>query len=234
MRDEFFIKEYRKKAAMADALGQSGRSREYQIVEFLHVAREIIRLLDLRYGHDLLDVGCANGLMDILLSGCCRSVLAVEPLEELATLARKNLAYYSNVRVQAGHGAAIPAGEGSFDRVLMLEVIQMIALDEARDVVHELRRVTRPGGRILFGNIPDSRRRDEFLGPYLEGVRLATHLSEEQKAEIIARNLKTTWYDPAELVAWWSALGCKASHQPLQAGIPTADHRFHLIVSVDK
>ena len=234
MPDQFFIDQYRKKAALADPLGQAGRGKEFHTLGFLHVVRETIKLLDLRHEHDVLDVGCANGLLDIALSACCRSVLAVEPVDELVAHARKNLADCSNVRVEAGHGAAIPASDDSFDRALALEVIQLVALDELRKVFRELRRVMRPGGRILFGAIPDARHRKEFLGSYLEGVRSAPHLSQDQKAEIIAKNEKASWYDPAELIACWKELGCHAKVQHPSPSFPNADHRFHLIVSVEK
>jgi len=232
--DQFFIDQYRKKAALADPLGQAGRGREFHTLGFLHVVRETIALLDLRHEHDALDVGCANGLLDIALSSCCRSVLAVEPVEELATLARKNLTDCPNVRVEAGHGAAIPASDGSFERALLLEVVQLVAPDEVRKVFRELRRVMRPGGRILIGAIPDARHRKEFLSSYLEGVRSAPHLSQEQKMEIIARNEKASWYDPDDLIACWNELGCRAKVQKPSPSFPNADHRFHLIVFVEK
>lgn len=232
MPDEFFIDQYRRKAALEDPLGQAGRGKEFQPVEFLHVVREIIGLLDLRREHDVLDVGCANGLLDIVLSACCHSVLAIEPVRELVALARKNLADCPNVRVEGGHGAAIPAGDNSFDRVLMLEVLQLVPPEEARNIFRELRRVTRAGGRILIGAVPDARRREEFLGPYLDGVRKAPHLSDEQKEEIVERNSRAYWYDAADLTAWWRDLGGRAERNPLMHGNPGADYRFNLVVSV--
>ena len=234
MPDQFFIDQYRKKAALADPLGQAGRGREFHTLGFLHVVREAIALLDLRHEHDVLDVGCANGLLDIALSACCRSVLAVEPVDELAALARKNLADCPNVRVEAGHGAAIPASDGSFERALVLEVIQLVTPDEVRKVFRELRRVMRPGGRILIGAIPDARHREEFLGSYLEGVRNAAHLSQDQKADIIAKNEKASWYDPAALIDCWNELGCRAKVQHPSSSFPNGNHRFHLIVSAEK
>lgn len=234
MPDAFFIEHYRRKAALRDPLEQAGRGREFHAVGFLHVVRDTIEALDLRPEHDVLDAGCANGLVDIVLSVCSRSVLAIDPVHELVALARKNLADCPNVRVDVGHGAAVAAGDNQFDRVLMLEVLQLVSAEEARDIFRELQRVTRPGGRILIGAVPDARRREAFLTPYLDGVRTATHLSEDEKADIAAKNRRASWFDPDDLVAWWKDLGSEATPRRPSPSYPNADHRFHLIVSVAK
>jgi hypothetical protein len=103
---------------------------------------------------------------------------------------------------------------------------------EVEAIHRELLRVTRPQGRIVFGSIPDRCRRDEFLGPYLEGVRTATHLSVEQKAAILTRNRKSHWFDADELAGWWRDRGATATRHPLSQGDPDRNHRFHLVVSV--
>ena len=234
MPEAFFIEQYRRKAALEDPLEQAGRGKEFHAVGFLHVLKDTLELLDLRPEHEVLDVGCANGLVDLVLSVCCRHVLAVDPVHELVALARKNLAECLNVRVEVGHGAAVAAGDSQFDRVLMLEVLQLVTAKEARDIFRELQRVTRPGGRIVIGAIPDAHRRDEVLGPYLEGVRRAPHLSAEQKVDIVSRNQRASWYDPAEVVGWWKDLGSEAVPRRPAPSYPNANDRFHLIVSVAK
>jgi hypothetical protein len=172
--------------------------------------------------------------MDIVLSACCRTVLGVEPVPELVALARRNLAASVNVRVKNGSLDAIPADDNRFDRVLAFGVLQLVPPEEVRKSFDELRRVTRSPGRIVLGSIPDVRRRNAYLEPYLEGVRNAAHLSEEQKTDIITRNLNASWYDPAELAEWWKGLGGESQMYSLPAGDPNAGHRFHLVVSLEK
>src|SRR5205823_3410849 len=82
--------EYRRKADAADPIAQSGRGSTFRAVEFLHVVRQTVALLAAGPECEVVDVGCGNGLVDIVLSGCCRSVLAVEPVPELAAHARAN------------------------------------------------------------------------------------------------------------------------------------------------
>lgn len=231
MPDPFWLEEYRKKGATPNPWVQSGREADLPLPQFLHVQRDVIQLLDLHPEHHLLDLGCANGLLDIALSALCGRLLAVEPVEELAAIARGNLAACPNAEVTIGHGAAIPADDGSFDRVLVLEVIQLVPPAELPAVFRELRRVTRPHGRIVIASIPDARRRKQFLTTYLDGVRAETRLSHAQKAKIIERNQRAYWHDPAELAARFSHLG-QATVQPLPPADPTSDHRFHLTLSL--
>jgi ubiquinone/menaquinone biosynthesis C-methylase UbiE len=152
----------------------------------------------------------------------------------LVALAKQNLAGCSNVQVKQGHGALIPAADNTFSRVLLLEVIQLIPPEEIPAVFRELQRVSRHSARILIGSIPNVRHREAFLEPYLAGLRQATHLDAAKKAAIIARNQRAYWYDTDELTKWWRALGGQVLVQPLSPQHPNANHRFHLIVSVEK
>src|SRR3990167_5883190 len=118
MTEQFWRDEYVKKSESEDAIAQSGRGNQFNAVEFLCVVKEAVELLDLRREHNLVDVGCGNGLLDIPLSAICRSITGIEPVAALAALARQNLADCPNVRIEVAHGGAIPAAENSFDRAL--------------------------------------------------------------------------------------------------------------------
>ncbi|HOV86314.1 MAG TPA: methyltransferase domain-containing protein [Syntrophobacteraceae bacterium] len=234
MPQEFWIEEYRKKAASADPILQSGRGKQFDAVELLYVVKQVVELLRLDASHELLDVGCGNGLLDIVLSACCRHVMAIEPVEELAELARKNLRHCPNVAVEVGHGADIRAANDTFDCMLAFGVLQLVSPEEAIEMFGEAVRVVRPGGRVVFGSILDAARRDRFLIPYLDGVRGGSHLSADEKEEIIRRNLSAHWHHPKDLADWWMGRGCSVTIHSLVAGDPDADHRFHLVVTVEK
>jgi len=232
MPDAFFLDQYRRKAASPDALEQAGRGPEFRGPAFETVVSETLALLELAPDHALLDVGCANGLLDVTLSAHCGELLALEPVAELAALARTTLAACPNARVDVGHGAAVPAADRHFDRVLVLEVLQLVPADEVPAIFRELHRVTRAGGRIVVSAVPDAARRDAVLAPYLAGVRAAPHLTNEQKTDVVTRNERAWWYEPADLVAWWKDLGDAAVVRRPSPGYPNAADRFHLIVTV--
>lgn len=228
----FWVEQYRQKAAAVDPLAQSGRGERCDLVAFLQMLRQMLDLLAVRRTDDVLNVGCANGLVDIVLSACCRSLLSIEPVEELAELARQNLADCPDANVLVARGDSIPCADACFDRVLVLEVIQLITPQDLRPMFAELCRVTRPGGRIVIGSVLDAGRRDAFLHPYLRGVREARHLTEHQKRAIIARNENAHWHDPSLLESWWRQLGSEPALRALPARDPLSDHRFHLVVDV--
>ncbi|MFN0136257.1 MAG: class I SAM-dependent methyltransferase [Phycisphaerae bacterium] len=232
MPDTFWLDEYRQKAALADPVAQSGRGHRFEAVEFLHVVRQMLGLLDLRPHHTLADVGCACGLLTIPLSACCRHIIAVEPVDELRALLQTNTAAFDNVEVLAGHAAALPLDAHTCDRVLMLEVVQLIAPSELPAVCAELRRVARPRGRIVIASVPDAEMRDAFLGPYLVGVEAATHLSPDEKRRIVARNQAAHWHSRDEFRSIWSAFGGRCEFRSLPKSDPHAGHRFHLVVTL--
>jgi protein-L-isoaspartate O-methyltransferase len=232
MPEAFWIQTYAEKARDPDVIVQSGRGRQFGLVELLHLAGTVLRMLELRPHHDLVDVGCGNGLLDIVLSAACRRVLALEPVEELAAHARLHLKDCTNVEVSTNHGAAIPSADHQFDRGLVSNVLQLVKPPEAVRMFEELRRVMRPSGRILFGSVPDARGQADFSERYLRQVDAATHLTERQKAEIHARQAAASWYDPAQLATWWRARGAQAEWHPLPVTDPNSDHRFHLLVTL--
>lgn len=231
MPQEFWIDEYRRKASASDPLAQTGRGDAFRPVAFMHVVRQALSLLALERSHTLLDVGCANGLLTIALSAQCRQVYAVEPVRELREQAAVNLRGIDNVELLDGHAASIPLDDASVNRVLLMNVAQLMSSDEMRDAIGEMRRMLRDGGRLVLGSLLDSTRRDAHLGPYLAGVRAATHLSDEQKAAIVARNESAHWHDAGRLEEWCAALGGVCERRALPESDPDHDHRLHMIVT---
>jgi ubiquinone/menaquinone biosynthesis C-methylase UbiE len=195
----------------------------------MYVIKQVVDLLELERYHDLLDVGCGNGLVDIPLSALVRTIVGVEPVLERLELGLGNLRDCHNVHLVRGHGAKIPAQDASFDRVLILNVIQLVTPQELQVIVRELNRVTRPGALALIASVPDGRKREEVIGPYLEGVRSATHLSEKEKIEIIRRNEAATWHHPDDLSRMWDEEGWKTNVLPLLPGDPNYGQRYHMV-----
>lgn len=234
MPDAFWLEEYRRKASSPDMLAQSGRGERCDVPRLLSAMRQALALLELDRTHDLLDLGCGNGLLDMVLCGCCRGLVAVEPVPELAALARQNLSACPNVRVCEGDGRSIPVEDASFDRVLLMNVVQLVPPGELRGMLGELRRVTRLGGRIVVASVPDAERRSAYLRPYLDAVRAAAHLSDDQKRAIVERNERAYWYSADDLIDWFESAGLSVRIAPLPADDPDADHRFHLVAHVPR
>jgi SAM-dependent methyltransferase len=229
--EPFWYREYRAKARSADDLIASGRGARFGVADYLKIVAHVMQVLRPRPGDRLLDVGCGNGLMAIVLAPLCREVVGVEPVLELVERARAHTRQAANVRIVAGEGRALPVGGASMDLVLCYGVLQLIEeADDVRRTLGEIARVLRPAGRALVGAVPDLRARDRVLEPYLASVRTATHLGAEEKAAVLERNRRGRWFDPEALTDLAREAGLAAAWRPAPAGLLEAEDRFELML----
>jgi SAM-dependent methyltransferase len=93
----------------------------------------------------VLEVGSGGGYGAQLLAGRGFRMTAVDPSMQAV---RYSAQRYPEVRFGAASGTLLPFADASFDAVLSMQVIEHI--DETRRYLLELRRVVRPGGRIIL------------------------------------------------------------------------------------
>jgi protein-L-isoaspartate(D-aspartate) O-methyltransferase len=84
--------------------------------------------LQLQRQHRVLEIGTGSGYQAAILSRLCSHVLTVERYRTLADSARARLAKlgYDNVEVLLGDGYDIPAGAGTFDRIIVTAAMEQI------------------------------------------------------------------------------------------------------------
>lgn len=104
-----------------------------------------LAFLDLVELGDVLDVGCGDGTVAALVGRRARSLTCIDKSERMADAARARLG--KKARVLVADAAAIPTDDASFDTVLAMHVLASVAHPE--DVLGEVARVLRPGGRAL-------------------------------------------------------------------------------------
>ena len=109
------------------------------------LARGLVGLVHLG---DVLDAGAGDGATAELLAPRARSITCVDVSEKLVDAARVRLAGHANARAQVADLTALPFADGSFDDVLLLNVLTHVE-SPARALV-ELGRVLRPGGRLAL------------------------------------------------------------------------------------
>jgi SAM-dependent methyltransferase len=131
--------------AKLEALGQSA-------AEIAACAR-YLDLLDLHAGQTLLDVGAGTGRVAIEMAhrvGANGRVVALEPSAPLGAFARA-AAQRSGVGDildwRTGRADALPFPDAAFDRSFCRWVL--LHVDAAETAVREMRRVARPGGRVM-------------------------------------------------------------------------------------
>ncbi|MEN3342889.1 MAG: hypothetical protein V7644_2293 [Actinomycetota bacterium] len=94
-----------------------------------------------------LDVGTGAGALALALAPLVASVVGVDRVQELLSLARERAAAFGNVVFVEGDATALPFADDSFDLAGTLRTLHHVPRPEL--VVAELARVTRRGGRLL-------------------------------------------------------------------------------------
>jgi SAM-dependent methyltransferase len=94
-----------------------------------------------------LEVGCGTGTYTSRLAAWADRVLAIDINAQFVAAARSRLAPCSNVRVEVADATRLSVA-GSFDTIVMLDVLEHIADD--RDMVDRLSRLLAEGGRLVL------------------------------------------------------------------------------------
>jgi arsenite methyltransferase len=101
-------------------------------------------------GDRVLDVGCGPGFYLAELAeqvGPTGSVTGVDASPQTLELARRRTQGRGNVTLHQADATALPVGDAGFDAALSVQVLEYVADPDAALV--ELRRVLRPGGRLV-------------------------------------------------------------------------------------
>lgn len=103
-------------------------------------------------GKAVLDLGCAGGFMAEALAGRGATVTGIDPAVQAVDAARSHAAAQDlPISYDVGVGEALPYTNGSFDAVVCVDVLEHVSdLDQ---VLREVHRVLRPGGRFLYDTI---------------------------------------------------------------------------------
>jgi DNA-binding transcriptional ArsR family regulator/protein-L-isoaspartate O-methyltransferase len=96
------------------------------------------------------DVGTGTGYLLPILAASFRRVIAVDPVASMleAARARPELAGVSNVEFRKGDVSQLPMADGEVDAALAVLVLHHASSPPG--ALSELRRVVRPGGRVLI------------------------------------------------------------------------------------
>lgn len=108
---------------------------------------------------DVLELGCGGGInMQFYDPARIRSFSGLDPSPALLNASREAAqAKGMTADIRGGVGEAMPFGDASFDTILV--TFTLCSVDEQAQVLKEMRRVLRPGGKALFlehGRAPDA------------------------------------------------------------------------------
>lgn len=126
------------------------------------------RLLDLARlgpGESVLDVGCGTGTLAVAARrrvGPAGKVVGIDASPAMVARARGKAARAGvDVAFETAAAEALPFPAAAFDAVLSTTVLHCLPEEARRQCVREMRRVLKPGGRLLavdFGGAVDERR----------------------------------------------------------------------------
>lgn len=117
-------------------------------------------------GNIVLDAGCGRSVFPLYLAGRGHTVYAcdLEPPPPSIRPDRNNLHY------AAADLAGLPWPDAMFDTVFLISVLEHLPLEQMPRALDEVRRVLRPGGRLLFTTdyYRDAAARLRYEGPDLD------------------------------------------------------------------
>lgn len=119
--------------------------------------RWALDLAQIRTGDRVLDVGCGTGSLLLLAAervGPAGALCGVEPSAEMAAHARRK-ANAQNVRMEIVEGSAehLPHPDAMFDAVFCTLALHHLPESIRETAIREMRRVLRPGGRVVLAEI---------------------------------------------------------------------------------
>jgi len=144
-----------KDAAIAKVYGRI--SKIYVLIEATfqrRLRRQSLRLLDASDGETVLEIGPGTGaaLAEMAKSVGEGKVCGLDITPEMVRQARDRLGKTDNtgkVHVVIGDARKIPFFGKAADAVYMAETLELFAREDMRTVLQEIRRVLKPGGRLV-------------------------------------------------------------------------------------
>ena len=104
------------------------------------------------------DLGCGTGHIAATLAPSVARVIAIDESGPMLAAARSRLAETANVELREGHIESLPLEDASLDVAILFLVAHFIT-DPAR-AMQEVRRVLKPGGRLLLVDLQPHDRED--------------------------------------------------------------------------
>lgn len=119
-----------------------------------HLRQRLLELSGLRAGESVLDVACGTGTLAVRakeIAGSRGTVCGVDASAEMLSRARSKAAKARvDVRFENATAQALPFPDSSFDLALGTMMLHHLGRIAREAFAGELRRVVRPGGRVLL------------------------------------------------------------------------------------
>lgn len=155
--DRLWREFYDKCASLNDEIQQTAKF-DVLPMQYTAMAKDIVGKLNLSSNDELVDLGCANGLIDVHISRHCRKIIGIDYSIGELKLASRNAGGAGEVQLVCGDASQLPLAANFADKILMYSVAPHLDMEAFKNVLVEMIRICKPGGRILVGDIIDQQR----------------------------------------------------------------------------
>ena len=130
--------------------------------ELIGSRTDLLALLDLLdESWTIGDLGCGTGQLTEALAPAVKRVIAVDESGAMLNAAKRRLSSLENVEVRGGNVESLPIEDGELDVALLFMVTHFV-IDPAT-VLAEVKRVLKPGGRLLVLDLTTHERQEYSL-----------------------------------------------------------------------
>lgn len=196
------------------------------VKELEKIVIHIIEKLQIKESDKVLDAGCGSGIFTSILKELTGAdIIGMDfSIRHLEIMRKKN----NPVVPVAGDVIALPFKSHSFDKVVCYSVLQFV--ESWQDAAKELTRVTKKGGIVLLGDLPDrSKRWILFLLMIKKGFILLIRPKELlNKLKYAASGPKWQWFNILDMMAFLKRNGCatKVIKQPVNSQWGTDSYKY--------
>ncbi|MFY3682838.1 class I SAM-dependent methyltransferase [Achromobacter xylosoxidans] len=122
----------------------------------------VVRSINADGRSQVLEVGCAAGFVACGVAPRVGQYVGVDVAEGAIECARS--LDLPNATFEVGDGGQLPFEADRFDGIYCYDVLTNFpSFDSVTDLIGDMFRTVRPGGKILLGSIPDAAKEQEFL-----------------------------------------------------------------------
>jgi ArsR family transcriptional regulator len=152
----------RRRAKMQAFLSNSAGMWDNMRTEMIGQRADLLAMLELLdHSWVIGDLGCGTGHISSALAPCVSRVIAVDESGPMLAAAKDRLAHHDNVELRTGTIEALPIDDDTLDAAILFLVAHFIT-DPAK-AMREVRRVLKPGGRLLVVDLMSHDRADYIV-----------------------------------------------------------------------
>ncbi len=135
-------------AGTEDERGLPGNAQFRASGWYKHMLNRYLLAMDHARGQRVLDSCCGLGWGSYLVAGAAQEVVGVAYDEQAIAFCREHWPQ-DNLSFVKGSVLELPFEDASFDIVMCMEAIEHFSVEDGRKYLSELRRVCRPGGKLV-------------------------------------------------------------------------------------